>query len=138
LTSYNFTGFKLPQTTNNTAYIGGSGVPKKFTAIQGLRFELDYEEIDKKVEVLPNTIEVPLEGVKGHVYLYDETQAKKMFEPTNFHFHSPSEHTFDGKHYDLEMHIVNKNREGTAATVVAVYFDTKVGGATENEFLKGL
>jgi len=26
-----------------------------------------------------------------------------------FHFHQPSEHTFDGMHYDMEMHMVHTN-----------------------------
>jgi hypothetical protein len=31
------------------------------------------------------------------------------FLPLNqFHFHSPSEHTFNGMHYPLEMHMVHK------------------------------
>jgi len=30
-----------------------------------------------------------------------------MFNAVQFHFHSPSEHTHNGKHYDLEMHIVH-------------------------------
>ena len=30
-----------------------------------------------------------------------------LFEPLQLHFHSPSEHTVEGKHHDLEMHIVH-------------------------------
>ena len=30
------------------------------------------------------------------------------FEALQFHFHSPSEHTIDGKHTDLEIHIVHQ------------------------------
>ena len=31
-----------------------------------------------------------------------------LFEPLQLHFHSPSEHTVEGKRHDLEMHIVHQ------------------------------
>ena len=31
-----------------------------------------------------------------------------------FHFHAPSEHTIDGKHYDVEMHIVHEHVSGAS------------------------
>jgi len=34
-----------------------------------------------------------------------------------FHFHTPSEHTVDGKYYPLEIHFVNKDAEGHVAVV---------------------
>jgi len=33
----------------------------------------------------------------------------KTYTVTDFHFHMPSEHTFDGYRYDMEMHVVHKN-----------------------------
>ena len=39
------------------------------------------------------------------------------FELKQFHFHSPSEHTVDGKHFEMEMHLVHKNAEGHVAVV---------------------
>ena len=64
------------------------------------------------------------------------------FTPLQFHFHSPSEHTVDGKYYDLEMHIVHHYRgktgdeEGYLGAVIGVFFDTTEGGTDENEFLQ--
>ncbi len=34
-----------------------------------------------------------------------------------FHFHTPSEHTIDGRSYDGEMHLVHKSSEGELAVV---------------------
>lgn len=34
-----------------------------------------------------------------------------------FHFHSPSEHTYDGKHAALEMHMVHSDEDGRLAVV---------------------
>lgn len=138
MTANNLTGYAVPQATNSTAYIGGSGSPKAFQSIEGLRFELDYEEIETEVESLVNSVFISLANVTGHFYLWDETQSKKQYKPLQFHFHAPSEHTVDGKHYDLEMHIVHANSDSSALSVVGVFFDMKVGGTTESEFLKGL
>ena len=33
---------------------------------------------------------------------------KHEFEALQYHFHSPSEHTVNGNHVDLEMHVVMK------------------------------
>jgi len=47
-----------------------------------------------------------------------------------FHFHTPSEHAVDGKHYPLEMHFVNKDAGGHIA-VVGVFVKT----GAENKLL---
>jgi carbonic anhydrase len=33
-------------------------------------------------------------------------------QPVQFHMHAPSEHTIDGRSYDLEVHIVHTNADG--------------------------
>lgn len=52
-----------------------------------------------------------LQTVGTYLKLHDETDKTKEFTPLQLHFHAPSEHTFNGKHYDLEMHIVNANTD---------------------------
>ncbi|MCH9049466.1 MAG: carbonic anhydrase family protein [Proteobacteria bacterium] len=44
----------------------------------------------------------------------------KTYELLQFHFHTPSEHTVEGKPFAVEMHLVHKNAEGELA-VVAVF-----------------
>lgn len=39
------------------------------------------------------------------------------FELKQFHFHSPSEHTVNGKHFAMEMHFVHANENGQLAVV---------------------
>ena len=39
------------------------------------------------------------------------------YELLQFHFHAPSEHTMAGKPFDMEMHLVHKNRDGTLAVI---------------------
>ena len=48
------------------------------------------------------------------------TVGDKRFELKQFHFHSPSEHTIDGKHTALEMHLVHKSRDGSIAVVAVM------------------
>jgi carbonic anhydrase len=39
----------------------------------------------------------------------------KRYALAQFHFHHPSEHTLDGKHYPVEMHFVSKGPDGSIA-----------------------
>jgi len=39
------------------------------------------------------------------------------YELIQFHFHSPSEHTVNGRHFAMEMHFVHKNEKGDLAVV---------------------
>ena len=43
-----------------------------------------------------------------------------LFELKQFHFHAPSEHTINGKHADMEMHLVHKAKDGTVAVVAVM------------------
>jgi carbonic anhydrase len=45
----------------------------------------------------------------------------RSFELKQFHFHAPSENTFNGKHFPLEGHLVHADKDGNLA-VVAVMF----------------
>jgi len=50
------------------------------------------------------------------------------------HFHAPSEHTIDGKYFDLEMHIVHRYSD-TQFLVLGIFFDMEEGGSETNEFI---
>lgn len=45
----------------------------------------------------------------------------RMFDFTQVHFHAPSEHTLNGKHYPIEAHFVHKGQNGRLA-VIGVFF----------------
>ncbi len=44
------------------------------------------------------------------------------FSLLQFHFHAPSEHTVDGKSFDMEMHLVHRNEKG-ALVVIGVLIE---------------
>lgn len=68
--------------------------------------------------------------------LTDETLNVKEFVPLQLHFHAPSEHTFNGKHYDLELHIVNANTDKSQLSVIGIMFDVEDGGNQSNWFIE--
>jgi carbonic anhydrase len=45
------------------------------------------------------------------------TVGGESFELLQYHFHSPSEHTVNGEHYPMEMHLVHKSDAGHLAVV---------------------
>lgn len=48
------------------------------------------------------------------------------FNAAQFHFHSESEHTINGKRFDFEMHVVhmaNTTKNGIIASAIAIIFD---------------
>lgn len=73
----------------------------------------------------------------GFVQL-DESEAKDYVSFENFcvgnvmEFHLPSEHTFDGKHRDVELEILHDRAR------VSVFFDVEEGGNEWNEFIDAL
>ncbi|RIB11707.1 alpha carbonic anhydrase [Gigaspora rosea] len=88
-----------------------------------------------------NTLEVALgkeeEGVEGggEEFLPAQfTVENETFKLLQFHFHTPSEHRIDGRHLDVEMHLVFKS-PSEKISVVAVFFDVDHKGM-DNKFLK--
>lgn len=61
------------------------------------------------------------EGDAGHIEINGTEYKLKQF-----HWHSPSEHTIDGKKYDLEAHLVHETPQGQTAVVGILY---KIGRA---------
>ena len=45
----------------------------------------------------------------------------KTYTFKQFHFHTPSEHTFKGKHFPMEAHFVHQAEDGTLAVIGSVF-----------------
>ncbi len=50
------------------------------------------------------------------------TVGDRTFDLVQFHFHAPSEHSVDGRHYPMEMHFVYQGLDGTLA-VTGVFIE---------------
>lgn len=89
--------------------------------------EFNYKDTPLKVSNNGHTIEVKYEA--GSFIKI----AEKRYELLQFHFHAPSEHTVDGRHYPVEAHLVHKSKDGTLAVVGVFMKEGKF-----NEFIETL
>jgi hypothetical protein len=62
-------------------------------------------------------------ALKVHGNFGNLTIGDQEFTADNIHFHNPGEHKIDGELAIAEMHIVNKNEDGTQFAVIAIQFD---------------
>lgn len=86
---------------------------------------LEFPNVESaEFENIGTTIEVVMEG-KGA----KTTVGGQEFELKQFHFHSPSEHTVNGEHFPLEMHMVHESADGSIA-VIACHFQLSETGET--------
>lgn len=61
-----------------------------------------------------------------------------MYRMVEMHIHAPSEHTFDGVNYDLELQITYQNYVSNSIAITAIVFDHVEGGDIENGFIDSL
>lgn len=93
-----------------------------------------HESIPTTAKVIDNghSIKViPIEG--GTIELNGET-----FKLLQFHFHGKSEHTVDGKHYDMVAHLVHQNPKTKQLAVIAVFFEEGENSPTLDNILGGI
>ena len=77
--------------------------------------EFDTHAADLKVLNNGHTVEFIAPG--GSTLNY----RGQTFKLTQYHFHTPSEHTIDGKHADVEVHFVHSDGAGQLAVVAVLY-----------------
>jgi len=77
--------------------------------------KFDYKDIAPKIINNGHTVQVNY-GNSSNIIV-----SGQQFELLQFHFHTPSENTANGKHFPMDMHLVNKNDKGELA-VVGVFF----------------
>ena len=75
------------------------------------RLSVDYGPSTGAIFNNGHTIEIQTEG--PNVLTLDGV----AYELDQFHFHTPSEHRFDGRGFDMEMHLVHKSAAGGTAVV---------------------
>lgn len=95
----------------------------------GLNWNLDYksssfhiEHTEHMEDIVDNghTIQVTVD--EGSTLTYDG----KTYTLKQFHFHTPSEHTLDGKNQPMEMHMVHQSEDGSLAVLGVFFIEGKV------------
>ncbi|XP_078180231.1 dioscorin DB3L-like [Carex rostrata] len=61
-------------------------------------------------------IELKWKNEAGSIFINDT-----KYDLTQLHWHYPSEHTIDGKRYDMEMHVVHKSSDNKTAVIGILY-----------------
>lgn len=79
----------------------------------GSGLELNYDQIGTYVENNGHSIQV---GLRGTAEIDD-----RDFNVAQVHFHAPSEHAVDGKHFPLEGHFVHQAQDGRIAVIGVMY-----------------
>jgi carbonic anhydrase len=77
-----------------------------------------------------NTVEI-FSGKEGTPLPAEITVDGEKYELQQFHFHTPSEHRINGKHHDIEQHLVFQSKSGKIS-VVSVLYDVS---AKESAFM---
>lgn len=78
--------------------------------------ELQFEYHPSKLDLVYNGHTVKeVEDKASSVTVHDDE-----FILQQFHFHSPSEHTVDGEHSPMEMHLVHQSEDGKVAVVAVL------------------
>ena len=85
-------------------------------AVKGKQLAYRYNVADYKVENNGHTLQATPQGKAQTIVINGKTYTLKQF-----HFHTPSEHTFKGKHFPMEAHFVHQAEDGTLAVIGSVF-----------------
>ena len=85
---------------------------------------------------------VPIDPMGGTMILENAEGETGHYEPLQFHFHAPSEHTVHGDLYAAELHIVHlgcrdelEGKDCGQVAVLGIFFDL-INDKEDNEFLE--
>jgi carbonic anhydrase len=102
----------------------------------GATWKLDYKTTSLRIahnehmdEIIDNGHTIQITVDEGSTFTFGD----KSYDLKQFHFHTPSEHTLDGQHAPMEMHLVHQGTDGSLA-VVGVFF--KEGKVPNENFSK--
>jgi carbonic anhydrase len=100
----------------------------KSDAKEGAVWKLDYKTTSLKIahnehmdEIIDNGHTIQINVEEGSTFTFNE----KVYHLKQFHFHTPSEHTIDGKNAPMEMHLVHQSDDGTLAVVGVLFKEGK-------------
>ncbi|KAM7502130.1 hypothetical protein LguiB_001034 [Lonicera macranthoides] len=80
------------------------------------RLNRDYKPSNATIRNRGHDMMLRWENDAGHIYI-NGTQ----YQLKQLHWHSPSEHTINGKRFDMELHLVHESADGHEAVVGIMY-----------------
>ena len=113
----------------------------KTDAKGGANWKLDYKTTSLRIahnehmdDIIDNghTIQVTVD--EGSTFTFGD----KTFALKQFHFHTPSEHTIDGKNMPMEMHLVHQSDDGSLAVVSVLFKEGKVANENFSKIIANL
>ncbi|WP_110928002.1 carbonic anhydrase [Bacillus massiliglaciei] len=72
--------------------------------------QMNYQASEYSLLHTGHTIQLNPKSGENTLEVDDST-----YQLVQFHFHTPSEHQFDGEHHEMELHLVHENEEGQLA-----------------------
>lgn len=112
-------------TCKNGQYQSPVDIKETTKALDNKRLKFKYNDQAKDIVNNGHTIQVNFKP--DNKFFLQNAE----YELVQIHFHSPSEFTINGKHSDLEAHLVHKGKKGEIL-VISVLFET----GEENETVK--
>jgi len=109
--------------------VTASAIPADPAEPRAIEFDHAHGVIDK--------VEDNGHAVQVDTHATEATIRGRHFKLAQFHFHSQSEHTLDGRHYPLEGHFVFKAQDGRLA-VIGVMYEQGQANPVAQEVLDGL
>ena len=99
-----------------------------------LHVEYSYPSLNSAT-LVHQSAKLQVDVTDGYLDFTNPYGVKTRFTVAQFHFHTSSEHTINGRSYSLEMHIVHTDGNGNYA-VIGFMFDA--GPDVDNCFLHEL
>ena len=100
----------------------------KSDAKGGAVWKLDYKTTSLRIahnehmeDIIDNGHTIQITVDEGSTFAFND----KVYELKQFHFHTPSEHTIDGQHAPMEMHMVHQSEDGSLAVVGVLFQEGK-------------
>ena len=107
----------------------------------GVNWKLNYKTSSLRIahnehmdDIIDNghTIQVTVD--EGSTFSFGD----KTYSLKQFHFHTPSEHTIDGKNMPMEMHMVHQDSDGSLAVVSVLFEEGKVANENFSKIISNL
>jgi len=92
------------------------------------------EDVNTMAKVIDNGHSIKVTPDKGGTITFHG----EKFTLLQFHFHGKSEHTINGKRYDMVAHLVHQNPETKQLAVVAVFFEAGKKNALLDKVLENI